>query len=655
MTRRPRLSVIGSADARRLLAGCHEDTPLTEALAGSGCLLGQPLSADLAALPLRAIQPDWIDIAAVRPDTPVYFPSVPAGASVPVADQRPRVEPTAAVAAAGPSPASSAPAEPASVARPVDLTPETATQVAYRHDVNEVAAFLRADLSVLVICEKAVVRYLAEHMVRTAGREPRVIQASPAGEIDTEADADDGGRGAGTAPGAGGLALFNAPVSMGQREMTQLRDELRALKELQVLIIPHLDLLAGGAEGFGPASTDVRELTELLYASPEAVILAFADPSLTIPEVLAARFSRRLSIEGTDRMVPGPGGTAIPVERALITEAEADRFRGIDDTDFYKHVAGLNPVRIRQAMRYAMLVHESKPRATASDLHDTIRTFKSHLATGFQIPDTTFDQIGGYEDVKQELREALHIMAQVQHLPEEDGKLKSSLVPRGFIFHGPAGTGKTLLAKAVASEMRGTIQVVSGPELTSKWVGEGERKVRDLFAEARRNAPSVIVFDEFDSIATRRSSSADDGGSRAANAMVAQILTEMDGFRPEVPMIVIGTTNRLDIIDPALLRPSRFRSFHVSLPDEDARLQIIRVHAAAHRIDVGGGLAEAIAKGTEGWNGDELRSLFRNAYVAKWLRHVPADDPSDLARLLATLAAEIGRSKEGQHVSRGGH
>ena len=257
--------------------------------------------------------------------------------------------------------------------------------------------------------------------------------------------------------------------------------------------------------------------------------------------------------------------------------------------------------------------------------------------------------------MKEELREALRIMAEVQHLPEGDGKLKSSLVPRGFIFHGPPGTGKTLFAKAVASEMRGTIQVVSGPELTSKWVGEGERKVRDLFAEARRNAPSVIVFDEFDSIATRRSSSTDDGGSRAANAMVAQILTEMDGFRPEVPMIVIGTTNRLDIIDPALLRPSRFRSFHVGLPNEEARLQIIRVHAATHRIDVGDGIAEAIAKGTEGWNGDELRSLFRNAYVAQWLRHIPADDPTDRARLLATLAAEISRAKEGQHVSRGGH
>lgn len=655
MSKRLRLRVIGSADARQVIAGYHPDTPLPEALARSGCLLSEPLSADLSALPLRAVQLEFTDAATLPPGRPIFWPAQ-AGAGIPApaaAEPEPGRGPATVSAvplAADPASGGPAPGRPAPLPRPADLSPETATQVGYRHAVEEVAAFLRADLSVLVICEKAVVRYLAEYVVQTAGREPRVIQASASTETDTEADPGDGTFGGNAPPG-----MFNAPVSMGQREMAQLRDELRALKEGQVLVIAHLDLLAGGADGFGPASADIRELTELLYALPEAVILAFADPSLTIPEVLAARFSRRLSIEGTDRMVPSPDGTAVPVEQRLITQAEADRFRGIDDTDFYKHVAGLNPVRIRQAMRYAMLANESKPHPTARDLHDTIRTFKSHLATGFQIPDTTFDQIGGYQDVKEELREALRIMASVQQLPDEDAKLKSSLVPRGFIFHGPAGTGKTLFAKAVASEMRGTIQVVSGPELTSKWVGEGERKVRDLFAEARRNAPSVIVFDEFDSIATRRSSTADDGGSRAANAMVAQILTEMDGFRPEVPMIVIGTTNRLDIIDPALLRPSRFRSFHIGLPNKEGRLQIIRVHAKAHRIDVGDGLDESIAAATEGWNGDELRSLFRNAYVAKWLRHVPADDPMDRARLLADLVSEISRSKEGQHVSRGGH
>ncbi len=614
MSRRIPLAVIGSAEQQRLVAGYPGDLPLREALTRSGCRLAEPPVPGHNDLRLAAFQLRWIEQAPPPREPP---PQAPSGQARPGASAQPGYPP-----------------------RPAELSPETATQRAYSRQVDEVAAFLRADLSVMVVCEKAVVRYLAEHIVRTANKQPRLIQAST-----TDAAADTAG---GDAPQ---LNLFAAPVSLGQREMSQLRDELRALKDGQVLVIPHLDLLAGGADGFAPAATDVRELTQLLYGSPEAVLLAFADPSLTIPEVLAARFSRRLSIEGTDRTVAGPDGTGIPVERALITEQEAARFPGIDDTDFYKHVAGLNPVRIRQAMCYAMLVHESKPRPTADDLHDTIRTFKAHLSTGFQIPKVTFDDIGGYKDVKAELLEALHIMEKVQELPDMGRELKGSLVPRGFIFHGPPGTGKTLFAKAVASAMRGTIQVVSGPEVTSKWVGEGERKVRDLFAEARRNAPSVIVFDEFDSIAARRSSGMDDGGSRAANAMVAQILTEMDGFRPDVPMIVIGTTNRLDIIDKALLRPSRFRSFHIDLPDLEARRQIIRVHARDHDIEIADDIVEEIARSTKDWNGDELRSLFRDAYVAKWIRSVPATSQEELADLLGALAAEIQRSKQGQHES----
>src|SRR5262249_28247792 len=137
--------------------------------------------------------------------------------------------------------------------------------------------------------------------------------------------------------------------------------------------------------------------------------------------------------------------------------------------------------------------------------------------------------------------------------------------------------------KAIANELEATIMVVSGPEVTDKYVGEGERKIRELFAEARRNAPSVIVFDEFDAIAGRRTGR-DDGGSRAGNAMVAQLLTELDGFREDVPFLVVGTTNQLNLIDPALLRPSRFRGIRVGLPDVVARKAIIGVHAKRFNI-----------------------------------------------------------------------
>jgi transitional endoplasmic reticulum ATPase len=157
----------------------------------------------------------------------------------------------------------------------------------------------------------------------------------------------------------------------------------------------------------------------------------------------------------------------------------------------------------------------------------------------------------------------------------------------------------------------------------------------------------VIVFDEFDSIAASRSTS-DDGGSRAGNAMVAQILTEMDGFRPDVQMLVIGTTNRLEIIDRALLRPSRFQAFHIGLPDPDARAQIIKVHAGRFKIDVTG-LMDALVSASEGWNGDEIRALFRDAYVGQWRQQQAAD-----AERLGELVGHYQRSRREQQRSKAG-
>jgi transitional endoplasmic reticulum ATPase len=312
-------------------------------------------------------------------------------------------------------------------------------------------------------------------------------------------------------------------------------------------------------------------------------------------------------------------------------------------------VAGLNPVRLRQAIRYSYQETEGREHVTVKDLQENVRKFKAQASSSFEIPTVTFDEIGGYDDVKAEIQRALDVMSAARSLPDQHQSLRGELIPRGFIFHGEPGTGKTLFAKAIANSMDATIQVVSGPEVTDKYVGESERKIRDLFAEARRNAPAVIVFDEFDSIAASRSTS-DDGGSRAGNAMVAQILTEMDGFRPDVQMLVIGTTNRLEIIDRALLRPSRFQGFHIGLPDPEARRGIIEVHAKRFEIDVRG-LMEPLVKASEGWNGDEIRALFRDAFVGRW-REGRAADAERLGELVGhyqRARREQQRSKAGRH------
>jgi transitional endoplasmic reticulum ATPase len=158
------------------------------------------------------------------------------------------------------------------------------------------------------------------------------------------------------------------------------------------------------------------------------------------------------------------------------------------------------------------------------------------------------------------------------------------------------------------------VMVVSGPETTDMYVGESERKIREIFAEARRNAPSVLVFDEFDSIASNRSNRAE-GGTRTGNGIVAQLLTEMDGFRPDVPVLVIGTTNRLDIIDDALLRPSRFQSIAIDLPDSDARKAIIKIYSDKFKIDIPDQLIGTISESTNGFNGDEIKFIFRQMSI----------------------------------------
>jgi transitional endoplasmic reticulum ATPase len=418
-----------------------------------------------------------------------------------------------------------------------------------------------------------------------------------------------------------------------QRQLAQLKTIIKGLIEGHVLVIPHLDLLAGGSDSSLP--TESRELIELVYENSDRPVLAFTDRSMEVPEVLAARFAVRILISGVSRTVTYPDGETRDIGRALVTKKEVARFEGYDVEGLYKNIAGMNPVRLRHAIKYAAQEHAAGDPVPVNELYLAIRAFKAQTSANFEVPDITFDHIGGYDGVKAELMRAMSLMTGSYNLPNE--KLRRELIPRGFIFHGPPGTGKTLFAKAVANVLNATIQVVSGPEVTDMYVGESERKVRELFAEARRNAPAVLVFDEFDSIATERSGR-DDGGTRAGNALVAQILTEMDGFRPDVPMLVIGTTNRLDIIDEALLRPSRFKPIGIGLPDQTARRAIARVHAGHFNIAVSEELFEVIAMATEGMNGDDIRSLFRDACVGIYCQQPPAlADAEHFGRLVGAL------------------
>ena len=188
-------------------------------------------------------------------------------------------------------------------------------------------------------------------------------------------------------------------------------------------------------------------------------------------------------------------------------------------------------------------------------------------------PDIKWSDVGGLKEVKQELQEAVEWPMKYPGLYD---KLGHSM-PRGILLHGPSGTGKTLLAKAVATESEANFISVRGPELLSKWVGESERGIREIFKRARQSAPCVVFFDEIDSIAPIRGAG---GETAVTERVVSQLLTELDGMENMHGVIVLAATNRADMIDPALLRPGRFdKIIQIPLPDKESRKSILKINA----------------------------------------------------------------------------
>ncbi|MCG2890612.1 MAG: CDC48 family AAA ATPase [Acidilobus sp.] len=227
-----------------------------------------------------------------------------------------------------------------------------------------------------------------------------------------------------------------------------------------------------------------------------------------------------------------------------------------------------------------------------------------------EVPEVHWDDIGGLENVKQELREVVEWPLKYPNTFKRLGIEP----PRGILLFGPPGTGKTLLAKAVATESGANFIAIRGPEVLSKWVGESEKAVREVFRRAREVAPAVVFFDEIDSIAPVRGQSFDSG---VTDRIVNQLLTEMDGIVPLSNVVVLAATNRPDMLDPALLRPGRFdRVIYVPPPDKEARKQILKIHTKrmplANDVDL-----DRLAELTEGYTGADLAALVREAALLK--------------------------------------
>ncbi|WP_101298196.1 CDC48 family AAA ATPase [Halegenticoccus soli] len=226
-------------------------------------------------------------------------------------------------------------------------------------------------------------------------------------------------------------------------------------------------------------------------------------------------------------------------------------------------------------------------------------------AGGGDGPDVTYEDIGGLDRELEQVREMIELP--MRH-PELFKRLGIE-PPKGVLLHGPPGTGKTLIAKAVANEIDASFHTISGPEIMSKYYGESEEQLRDIFDEATENAPAIVFMDEIDSIAPKRS----EAGGDVERRVVAQLLSLMDGLEERGQVVVIGATNRLDAIDPALRRGGRFdREIEIGVPDRDGRKEILQVHTRNMPLADGVDL-DVYAESTHGFVGADLESLAKEA------------------------------------------
>jgi transitional endoplasmic reticulum ATPase len=260
-------------------------------------------------------------------------------------------------------------------------------------------------------------------------------------------------------------------------------------------------------------------------------------------------------------------------------------------------------------------------------LEDFIAAYREITPTAMrevyvEIPTVKWDEIGGLLDVKQELIEAVEWPLKRPEVFKRIGIQP----PKGILLYGPPGCGKTMVGRAISTESEANFISIKGPEIFSKWVGESEKAIREVFRKARTAAPSIIFFDELDSLIPRRGMGYADSG--ATERVISQLLTEMDGIEALQNVVVIAATNRPDIIDPAALRPGRFdRLIYVPGPDERTRLQILKIHTSGVPLAKEVGLEE-LARRTIGCSGADLQALCREAGMIALRHNIEAKEVS---------------------------
>ncbi|MBI2301475.1 MAG: AAA family ATPase [Armatimonadetes bacterium] len=505
---------------------------------------------------------------------------------------------------------------------PLELTTAQAVEAAHARDLDWIVGRLRSRLSVLVECDKAVTPQLfiavrdrlkldgegglTCHLVRgQPRRKPRAARADlPPGQRPAAGEApDEPERALRDESDQGYLRTFLSNLRAALEEGVG-RDDV-------VVVLPHLDLLTTTTQS---GLTDLaKETLAWIHECPDALLLGFKDPSLELPRAVEDVFTVKYPIIGLRREVIGK----------LLLRREARKFCDgeLNPYRFFKYVSGLNVLRFRRLMRHFDTAPDYDPARpeTADRLYRTLREMT--LLSDFEVPQVDLHRdIGGYETVKRQLEEDILQLLQRRDAArdEDEARRIEELIPKGLIFHGPPGTGKTFFAKAMATALDATIIIVSGPELKERWVGASEENLRRVFARARKSAPSIIVFDELDSIAARRGMYY---GSGVEHSMVNQLLTEMDGFRGDELVFVVGTTNFAASLDPALLRPGRFEmQIELPYPDEADRRAILELYRERFELDLPDAVVEYAVERTEEFADYDTQQRYTGDHLAQLCR-----------------------------------
>jgi len=411
-----------------------------------------------------------------------------------------------------------------------------------------------------------------------------------------------------------------------------------------IVFVDELDSIAPKREDAG-GDVERRVVAQLLSLMDgleergEVVVIAATNRVDAIDPALrrGGRFDREIEIGVPDREgrleILQVHTRGMPLAESVDIERYADNTHGFVGADIEQLVKEAAMTALRRVRPQLDLEADEIPADALESIQVTEQDFKealrgvdpSALREIFaEVPDVPWEDVGGLEDTKEQLRETIQ-------WPLEYPQVFETLdmeAAKGVLLYGPPGTGKTLLAKAVANEAESNFISIKGPELLNKYVGESEKGVREVFAKARENAPTVVFFDEIDSIAVERGRNTGDSG--VGERVVSQLLTELDGLEELEDVVVIATTNRPDLIDSALLRPGRLdRQIHVPVPDEEGRRRIFEVHTREKPIADDVDLAW-LASETDGYVGADIEAVCREASLAASREFIGSVDPEDI-------------------------